>query len=1590
MPVPTHVNEFHSLVRAFFESTGYETESSSRTPHLIHASPRLDQHIEGEVAPDRTAGASLLISLPTLSRQEESEQVDLAIDDDSPLAASSSHHQRGGIPFARRILFPAWRDFVHQELHKLTESGYPDGSTLAPQEEGVEGSNHRLLLCGDRDEDLEKLLRHQRREMFRVLLDEAGDLQSQSFILPLSLDPFLVRELGLILAIRDRLLAATKVPFMEEVYLGALRCGYLHVFVDWINDWNLNGDIDPNHGMVAELLHALGPTGRFSIGCDKTNVYHYVCRELVGDRKSDHRFRTLGERFAWDGNLCLKILQSTPGSGKQHSSEAYKRTKGLFGPDDWSGLLRDLAALAYSMERPDYLSDHMVYQAIRERLHPNRRLSSNTNVVMRTLHGSGLFDYNPKLGLRFRSSHVAEELFADQLHLAFEDLREYGHQGEDGRTLLRVIDLLTAPQCNERLLFKALEKYGHKRGGPEGCKELVLDYLAIALHKDYPDVRDDFQLRQFRLGVLRVIIVLNAWLHSKGLQTIRSLGGDRIDLSRIDGPQLYVFGLDLSHANISNATIPFACFDQCTLDGTDFSTAYLPSAKIVAGTQRNANFERADLTATILTRGNYEGAEFQGASLWAANLSESHKLTESQIGAAETNLTRRPAGERSTQLDVDLPMVEACLRTFYETSHQDEKITPDRVPASPTKIGFSPLWHCRHPGIALIHCPERANEPGGDLSIRFLAANGKKQKEQRVAFVRRYHRWSRWVGRDSNPDKLTLAYVKRDGTLIVRRALTSTYELQQERTVQCPENLLQDKNGHALRILDDHRSIAIGLANARILVLSYPHPLDELPPDASAQASYFGLPGEGRVQPTIEALHDISDASTRYLFVGWSDGRITVFNLDEEPNSALKPHPPLAEFIGVTPPVDLAYVESHRQLIVARIDSSVEILYFSPSATLQRLTTFQLAHEEIHSILCYPGQARYLIAGLAYEKTFQAGERRVPSTLFAMCNGSLQVLAVWSQKDKTGKRLDYKSLETQLNQYLEFEKNRATESHASVDVIDLSFQKFRELKKLFASGELKMLQDGSQGKSGVNTGVLDSRRVTKHSGVVTFMFTIPKPFHCSHSGPIPLGKLTTVSVEGEVCHLRIPVALLRYSPDGSQVQLKREIRQDVIDIFDASEIIDPENEPLDRSLLLRFRHPLLEKSSTLMLTHAAQAQFIFQLEAIDSGPAPQPFTYKFTPERPNPFRNYAMPVSGAEFYANRDIVNRLQMNLLRGGGAFIIQGARRSGKSSILLQLQTMLEENENVFVVRFDLRESDRNNISELFRRIVHGIPQALQRRRKAGLDPERVLNGTSTANPLLRTVEILKEIKIDNPIIVVMLDEWGHLFGASRGLHINRQVRKELGEFYGELRSQIPEVKNNYRFLFAGLPWHFDDTLPATTSSGLASYILERAILRPVDDSVVKDMIHDKLGRESLTIREKAMRECLRLASGQLHDANLLIYFAVESMFSEKGREVRKQHIHDAKEKLVNHYDQYRKALWEGLGEEAKKWIETEVREGVPAWERSRLTRQDRAPVDLTPFFSMAYTRYDSEIRAEVLFVPTGLKLCIARAAGRPPTRM
>ena len=138
-------------------------------------------------------------------------------------------------------------------------------------------------------------------------------------------------------------------------------------------------------------------------------------------------------------------------------------------------------------------------------------------------------------------------------------------------------------------------------------------------------------------------------------------------------------------------------------------------------------------------------------------------------------------------------------------------------------------------------------------------------------------------------------------------------------------------------------------------------------PSAHDEVRFCKIDGAESLQ--AKCILELVESGTPSLLVGYSDGRITVFDIETgDLQSEVQAR-------GSAAPVTLGHIASHSQIIVARADNSVDVLHLGAGG-LQRLGTFQLAHELIHSILCYPGQPRYLIAGTA-AKGLNAGSTDV-------------------------------------------------------------------------------------------------------------------------------------------------------------------------------------------------------------------------------------------------------------------------------------------------------------------------------------------------------------------------------------------------------------------------------------------------------------------------------------------------------------------------------------------------------------------------------------------------------------------------------------
>ena len=1039
-------------------------------------------------------------------------------------------------------------------------------------------------------------------------------------------------------------------------------------------------------------------------------------------------------------------------------------------------------------------------------------------------------------------------------------------------------------------------------------------------NRDYSGIRDERQLRQFRCAVLRVAVVFAAWLDSD--DWLEPLRDSSLDLSRIDAHQLYVARLDLTSADLSNATIPFVCFDDCKLDHANLSNAYLPSGKVVGGSQQGANLTLADLATGILQGGCYTGASFQGTSLWATDLSAANEIEEEGLKGAEAKLTKLPQGLASVRMvDVADPgMIDACLRTL-NLQAEDQ--------ASESVMFRSGYY--RHPKVQIeLNGNCLATLKGTTIATNVSGYNC------RLTSGRSYE--------DGQPTGVAMAYADGDGQVfahwITRKG--DNESLGEPQLVSPSEPKLEAMPSCLVSLAGDLKTVAVEQPNGRVaFILNKNLSLldDRALPDNEVRIT----------KPYEDQPSCLLSLFGSHFVVGYRQGDVALYEADPTGGtSSERPSiTPIHTERGAVEPVAMDFLPDQRQVIVARADSSVDVYHLQADRRLTLLTTFQLAHERIHSIITYPGQARYLIAGIA------AG-RSDGATLFAMCNARLEVLAVWPFLDGA-QAYKAKKLKSILEQLVQQESTESDEQ--TLGIVTLRPAKLQRFIGLIE-------REGSLVEEKVSEGKLKLR------------LNVPEPFEGR-----PLGDYREVQVGDKRYYLRISLTLSRHAGGtedgevpvdrGGEVQFSRPVPQESV-------LLEKDGD----DLLLTFEHPILRKQGTLALPHTVECEVAYELGEKAFYKTEKPLIWRFHPKRLNPFSGHTLPVKGDQFFAYNQEVEDLVQKLMYSS-PFVVQGARRSGKSSFLEEAERLLQNNQNVVTVQFNV-QAEHRDFGRLVEAIVRGLPKALEDVQRRGFDVEKVLaRGTDEQTLLLEAARELEELGIQQPVVVVMLDEWGHLFESgeekanSVAFSIDKEVWAELTSLLKKLRNAIDSLRSNYRFVFAGLPWHFTATEESSaTSSRLWTYVQEYLRMERATDCEIERMIRTKLKVAKLEITDEALEYCLKLATGVLHDANRIMYCACEKLGKDALVERRHMDAADVETELIQHYEGYRGDLWRQLSEETRRWLFDEASRERPIWEVEEIKRTaENSGVDLTPLFQMGY----SSGRGGTLFVPHGLTLAI-----------
>ena len=330
--MPKTRSRFQGFVTRYFESNGCTVEADGDLL-VITASPIIQSGREAVpvAGAEQNMGQSCRIGVLTRDAERPPTELDYVIVDDSPVshvrAGTRIERRDNFVFFGRDILLPGWREYAEQQLTQIEQDSRVRGDNTALPElielrvargessgPYPESPENRALVCGNPEDEVERILLERRRNDVQLLSKMKGTEVGTPFSIPLKLDALTVRDQDLLTAVRAGLLNVTKRELGDDIYLELLRWGYVRLYIDRIGDWNIGGNLDPNQGTIADLLRHLGPRGEFVLGCDKHYAVHFTATDIA--RKDDlsdgaypaHFFRTLGERFAEDVSLRLEMV----------------------------------------------------------------------------------------------------------------------------------------------------------------------------------------------------------------------------------------------------------------------------------------------------------------------------------------------------------------------------------------------------------------------------------------------------------------------------------------------------------------------------------------------------------------------------------------------------------------------------------------------------------------------------------------------------------------------------------------------------------------------------------------------------------------------------------------------------------------------------------------------------------------------------------------------------------------------------------------------------------------------------------------------------------------------------------------------------------------------------------------------------------------------------------------------------------------------------------------------------------------------------------------------------------------------------------
>ena len=1495
-------------------------------------------------------------------------------------------------------------------LDDRTEAGAPSGEVL-----GSEVTHDirftRRLVCGHPGSGLSSELRRVHTELSKHEWEVRDDAR-RSFQHPTVLDALKVRNESVAQAIVAALPDEVRGLVNEALALELWRRGYLHVLLDDVDDWNIGYELDPNRGTFASFLRAAGDSGPFTVTCDKGMVFHFVRSDLVHGDDGDERLplgellgsarveqlrrlKTLGQRFFADAGLELRQLVSSARSpelqgdaGTPTTERPWARTQGLVGEHEWYALLQNLSVRTCNQSSPDYLSIGEVRQAIDQHIPKSRLTVSATDLVLRALQESGVFTHDPARGLRFRDKITAEWLIAEELARAFLDLEDWSDEqrSQDSPFMRRVAQLLTMPQINERLLFRALESLGRLQSlegvaAAEHCKGFYKTCLASVIQGGTAadslraTALDQRELADFRCALLRLLNVLNAWLQSTGTTRLELPPG--LEMEGLVARQLHLHGLDLRDANFSSANLPFVCFDGCDLRGTRLTKAFLAPAIVIECDLAGADFSGAELSAAFFARrrevedgsspaGNrLTKAQLAEALVWATDFS---RLEAAEPGADEQWLTSLPgSGEQKDPLgSYDLQTLEACLHSFdVHRALAERDGAGERTSEETLRESFLP-GHI-------------ARLQDGTLTVTRAREGGDDAAEDAVLLTIDNVATFDYTLDDAGP---TFAVVGRDGTVSLGRprddgGLETIYQATSQEIAD---------NRPRVKIVPGQGVVAAWLPAHMVFV----RPRAGGPPEVRT----FDQRG---VQRGASALVCVGEGQ-QFLLVALDDGSLHVYDLDEARTQDTGTIPRRAgrarllrrsaNYESASPAVTVQYLERFGQLHVARQDGGLDSYFIDKEGALLRQASFFLAHRRIHRIIPTEGD-KFLVSGLA-KPTRENPD--ATSTLLALCNTRLDVLAVWPILGELGRPPGESALKDILHRRCIADADQAHRRAGPEEALDE-----KDLELLASaisvdpdySVQIWGRDTDQESPISVSGGGAPDERDDVSAGRARLRLVVDRAKLPERLSQLP--SLTRLLVNGEWCNLRLGLTLSCYwgsrgsegSEDGSSTGTRNDhrniLQHELVCIEDVK----------NYTLLLYCEHAMLRKLKTAALKHGIRPDVAYELRDRAPIKPARLVERRFYRKVVNPFSGrIGDPVTGGDFYGHKEDIEKWTRRLLRPGSALVLTGMRRMGKTSFLRSLAHNLPAGRTI-VVGFDLGPNCRQ-FSAFLSNVVDGLAKVLQVERSIRLEVDVVEELKETARESTpdrfydRLFEVLEEKGQGDSILVLMLDEVGQLYAGGGGQQIyaiDREAEESLITFFQHLSELHEHQRDRVRCVFAGLPWHFRPTFSTAHTSNVWRYYNQtdrRHHLGSMPDETLRHLIKESLQSVSLDITDEALDYCLDLATGVPHDICTMMHDAVELLKQNPGQTtVEKVDLVNADGIIQENYEDYVNSFWDSLTAPAKALIARYMETNPPLWETDVLSlRRDNIGSLLKPILDMGYCDKVDK-RKTVLFIPRGLTL-------------